>query len=100
MIKEDVQKFNQPLYEMTLADYRMFLDVSKAYGYGEAHLYAVSKRNLSKDYHRHKFMLFGYNTSNGSLVMNGFCNRNRFENIHKTFTEYGYYRQLIAEVVE
>lgn len=100
MIKENIQEFNHSLYSMDLTDYRMFLDVSRAYGYGEAHVYAVSKRNLSKDYHKYKFMLFGYNTSDGSLIMNGFCNRNKFERLHKTFTEYGYYRQLIAEVVE
>lgn len=100
MTEQDIQEFNGPLYEMPLEDYRDMLSVSHAYGYGESHLYAVSKRNLPKDYHKYKFMLFGYkDITNGSLIMNGFCNRNRFERLHIRFTDLGYYRLLIAEVV-
>ena len=97
---QEIRNLNQDLYNMPLEDYRDLLNVSHAYGYGEAHVYAVSKRNLPKDYHKYKFILFGYkDITDGSLIMNGFCNKSRANRLSKRFTGLGYYRQLIAEVV-
>ena len=98
MKRDEIMKFNEPLKEITLADRRYIMNGTFVYGSFERGDMYIKKEDLSRDFDKYDYMLFGLH-SNGDIMMAGFCRKSRLRNLTTMFKDRGFKTMLVAEVV-